>query len=87
MQEDILYRKLTDRVATIFKDLRKQKGYNSYEAFAFDNEFPRAQYWRVENGRSNLTLRTIARLLALHNRTIDDFATFLSKGNALPGTQ
>lgn len=79
MEEDILYQQLTNRVANIFKDLRKQSGFSSYETFAFDNEFPRAQYWRVENGRSNLTLRTIAKLLALHNRSIDEFAALLGK--------
>jgi hypothetical protein len=76
-EEDILFQQFVSRVARIFKQLRKQKGLPSYESFAFEHDFPRAQYWRVEDGKSNLTLRTVAKLLAIHNLTIDDFATLL----------
>ena len=77
-EEDILFQQFVSRVARIFKDLRKQRGHPSYESFAFEHDFPRAQYWRVEDGKSNLTLRTIARLLAIHNLTIDEFAWLLA---------
>jgi hypothetical protein len=78
-EEDILLQQFVSRVARIFKGLRKQKGFPSYESFAFEHDFPRAQYWRVEDGKSNLTLRTIAKLLAIHKLTIDEFATLLSE--------
>ncbi|MCD9017049.1 helix-turn-helix domain-containing protein [Parachryseolinea silvisoli] len=77
-EEDILLQQFANRIARIFKDLRKQKGLPSYESFAFVHDLPRAQYWRVEDGKSNLTLRTIAKLLAIHNLTIDEFAELLA---------
>jgi hypothetical protein len=68
-----VFRKLSQSVASVFIKLRKKKGYSSYENFAFAHDFPRAQYWRVENGRGNLTLLTLAKLLAIHELTLDAF--------------
>ena len=39
------------------KDLRIEKGYSSYENFAVDNDLGRMQYWRLENGKTNLTIK------------------------------
>jgi hypothetical protein len=71
--EEKLLRQFAESVALVFVGLRKAKGYTSYESFAFDHEFPRAQYWRVETGRHNLTLRTLTKLLVIHNLTLEDF--------------
>jgi hypothetical protein len=71
--EEILQRQFAESVARVFVTLRKEKGYTSYESFAFDHEFPRAQYWRVETGRHNLTLRTLTRLLIIHNLPLEEF--------------
>jgi hypothetical protein len=71
--EEKLLRQFAESVALVFVGLRKAKGYTSYESFAFDHEFPRAQYWRVETGRHNLTLRTLTKLLIIHNLTLEDF--------------
>jgi transcriptional regulator with XRE-family HTH domain len=71
--ELVLLQQFAESVAGVFFMLRKQKGYTSYESFAFDHDFPRAQYWRVETGRHNLTLRTLAKLLAIHNLSLVKF--------------
>lgn len=73
MTEEKLLRQFAESVARVFVALRKEKGYTSYESFAFDHEFPRAQYWRVETGRHNLTLRTLTKLLIIHNLTLEEF--------------
>jgi hypothetical protein len=77
-EEEILLQQFATRVARMFKNLRKQKGHPSYESFAFEHDLPRAQYWRVEDGKSNLTFRTVSKLLAIHNLTVDDFAGLLA---------
>lgn len=59
-------------VAGKLKELRKEKGYTSYETFALDNGLDRKQYWRIENG-SNLTLRTLVKILAIHNKEVSEF--------------
>ena len=44
------------------KKLRIKKGYTSYETFALDNELSRMQYWRIEKGLTNITIRSLMKL-------------------------
>ena len=59
-------------IAKKLKSLRIEKGYTSYENFAWDNEIPRVQYWRMEKG-TNFTIRTFLRILDVHNLTLKEF--------------
>ncbi|UPT68014.1 MAG: hypothetical protein M0D57_04960 [Sphingobacteriales bacterium JAD_PAG50586_3] len=58
-----------DRLAT----LRIGKGYSSYEAFAIEFELSRMQYWRMETGKANLTIRSLVTVLNIHEITFEDF--------------
>ncbi len=58
------------------KEMRKSKGYKSYETFALDNDLDRKQYWRLENG-SNMTLRSLIKILKIHNVSLKKFFTDL----------
>lgn len=60
--------------------MRKAKGYTSYEAFAVQNNLPRIQYWRLEKGKANFTLRTLLKVLDIHHIPIDEFFVSLYKG-------
>ena len=53
--------------------LRIEKGYKSYEAFAIDNNLSRMQYWRIEKGLTNITLKSLKRILDIHEISIEDF--------------
>jgi transcriptional regulator with XRE-family HTH domain len=55
------------------KELRIKKGYTSYETFAIDNELSRMQYWRIEKGLSNITVRSLMRILDIHKITVEEF--------------
>lgn len=59
-------------IAERIKTLRKEKGYSSYETFAFDYNINRVQYHRIEKGQ-NITLKTLINVLKIHNLTIQDF--------------
>jgi len=72
---DALLVRIGDKVT----DLRKKKGYSSYENFAYDHDIPRMQYWRVENGKTNLTLKTLHKVLSIHDLTIEEFFVQLQK--------
>ncbi len=54
-------------------ELRKRKGYRSHESFAWDHDLPRAQYWRLEKGKANFTIKTLVKVLAIHNLTLEEF--------------
>tara|TARA_R110002096_G_scaffold184679_1_gene363263 strand:- start:4947 stop:5180 length:234 start_codon:yes stop_codon:yes gene_type:complete len=60
------------------KELRLKKGYTSYETFAWDNEIPRIQYWRMEKG-TNFTISSLLRVLDTHNLTLEEFFKGLKK--------
>ena len=53
--------------------LRIKKGYSSHADFAADHGLPRIQYWRLEKGKANLTLRSLAKVLAIHELSLEEF--------------
>lgn len=60
------------KIATKIKELRKAKGFTSYETFAFEHDINRVQYWRIEKGQ-NITLKTLLKVLDIHKITLSDF--------------
>lgn len=60
------------QIAEKIKTLRKEKGFTSYETFAFEHEINRVQYFRIEKGQ-NITLKTLIKVLAIHNLTLQEF--------------
>ena len=79
MKEEEALRNLQERVGLKLMELRKKKGYTSHEDFAFDHDIPRVQYWRIEKGKANLTLRSLIRLLSIHKMTVEEFFLGLRK--------
>lgn len=59
-------------VAEKLKQLRKDKGYKSYETFAWDNDLNRVQYHRMEKGE-NFTMKSLLKILDVHKLTLRDF--------------
>lgn len=53
--------------------LRKKKGYSSHETFALDYDLPRVQYWRLEKGKANFTIRSLVKILEIHGLTVHEF--------------
>lgn len=60
------------QIANKLKKLRLDVGYGSYEFFAWDNEIPRMQYWRMEKG-TNFTISSLLRILDVYNITLEEF--------------
>ena len=65
-------KKLGERIRT----LRIEKGYTSYEYFAFDHNLPRAQFGRYERGQ-DLRYSTLVKIVAAFDMTLEEF---FSKG-------
>lgn len=53
--------------------LRAKAGYSSYEDFAIKNDLSRMQYWRIEKGKTNITLRSLIVILNIHGITLEEF--------------
>jgi transcriptional regulator with XRE-family HTH domain len=77
-EEQVLSNLLT-RIGVKLTELRKQSGYTSHEDFAIDHDIPRVQYWRIEKGKTNLTLKSLVKLLAIHKLTVEEFFQALPK--------
>ena len=52
--------------------LRKEKGYTSHADFASDFGLPRIQYWRMEKGKANVTLKSLGKVLQIHGLTLEE---------------
>lgn len=59
-------------IAARLKELRRLKGYTSYETFAFDHDLPRMQYWRMEKG-VNFTMESLLKILDAHGIGLEEF--------------
>jgi hypothetical protein len=62
-----------EQIGIKLRDLRQKKGYDSLKDFAEDHDLPVIQYWRMEKGKANLTLKSLNRLLTIHSVTMEDF--------------
>ncbi|MFM9838683.1 MAG: helix-turn-helix domain-containing protein [Cyclobacteriaceae bacterium] len=62
-------------------ELRRKKGYSSHESFAYDFELPRVQYWRMEKGKSNITIKSLLRIMEIHSLSLKEFFNSLPKEN------
>ena len=62
--------------------LRIRKGYNNITDFANDYNLQLIQYWRIEKGKANITIKSLMKLLASHQLGPEDFFCLL-KDNQL----
>jgi transcriptional regulator with XRE-family HTH domain len=61
-------KKLGERI----KSLRLKRGYTNYENFAYDNDIPRAQYGRYENGQ-DIRYSSLAKVIKALGVTMEEF--------------
>ena len=54
------------------RSLRMKKGYTNYEYFAFENEIPRAQYGRYENGE-DLRYSSLLKVIKAFDMSVKEF--------------
>jgi hypothetical protein len=57
--------------------LRAQKGFNNISDFANEHNLPLIQYWRIEKGKANVTLKSLVKLLAIHQLAPEEFFCWL----------
>lgn len=67
------YDQLLLEIGERLTQLRKKKGYSSHETFALDYDLPRVQYWRLEKGKANFTIRSLVKILEIHGLTVQEF--------------
>jgi hypothetical protein len=60
-------------------ELRIKKGYTSHVTFAEDFDLPRVQYWRMEKGKANFTLKSLNRVLSVHGLSFEQLFSELAR--------
>ena len=60
------------RIGERLKEIRKERGYKSYEHIAFDLGMSRSAYWRLEAG-SNFELKTLIKVCKQLNVSLQEF--------------
>jgi hypothetical protein len=73
VKKDKLLESTLENAGKKLTGLRIRKGYKSHETFAFDYDLPRAQYWRLEKGKVNFTIKTLVKVLSIHKLTVEEF--------------
>lgn len=53
--------------------MRREKGFDTVKAFAKRYRLPAIQYWRMEKGKSNITLKSLIRVLNIHKVPVSIF--------------
>jgi transcriptional regulator with XRE-family HTH domain len=73
-----------NRVLTVvglrLAELREKKGYTTLKEFAEKYDLPQIQYWRMEKGKANITLKSLARILRVHNMSLQEFFCMITEG-------
>ena len=70
-------------IGSRFEQLRKEKGFTSYEHFANEYNLSRMHYWKIEKGKANITIRTLTHILSFHSYSIEDFFKIkINEGNS-----
>lgn len=64
---------LLERIGLELVYLRMEKGYDSIKDFAANYDLPLIQYWRIEKGKANVTLKSLVKLLTIHHVAVEDF--------------
>lgn len=54
------------------RQLRVEKGYSSYDFFAWEHKIPRMQYLNMEQGK-NFTMKSLIRVLDAHEISLEEF--------------
>jgi transcriptional regulator with XRE-family HTH domain len=77
MKTEKAFKNLLLKLGTRLGQLRIKKGYPTIKAFAQRYDLPEIQYWRIEKGKANITLKSLTRILSIHNLTLQDFFCLL----------
>ena len=73
MKSTKAFKSVLSVVGTRLADLRIKKGYSTIKEFTQKYDLPEIQYWRMEKGKANVTLKSLVKILNIHNITLQEF--------------
>jgi hypothetical protein len=82
MKSDKAFKSLLADIGNHLADLRVKKGYPTIKSFAERYDLPEIQYWRMEKGKANITLKSLSRILHIHRISLHDFFCLIQNEKA-----
>ena len=80
MKTSKAFKNILTVVGVRLADLRMKKGYPTIKEFTQKYDLPAIQYWRMEKGKANVTLKSLIKILSIHNITVQDFFCTVDEG-------
>ena len=77
MKSDKAFKNLLGEIGICLAELRVKKGFATIKAFTERYDLPEIQYWRIEKGKTNITLKSLSRILRIHRLSLQEFFCLL----------
>lgn len=78
MKSQKYYSKVLAEIGAKLVELRQKKGHSTIKEFTLNYDLPEIQYWRIEKGKANITIKSLMKILAIHKVSIPEFFCMLS---------
>ena len=72
-RNDNVFNGLLVEIGNQLAELRIKKGYPTLNEFVNKYDLPQVQYWRIEKGKANVTLRSLSKILNIHRVSLQEF--------------
>ena len=73
MKTNKAFRNTLTVIGSRLAELRVKKGYSTIKEFTQKYDLPEIQYWRIEKGKANATLKSLFRILSIHKLSLQEF--------------
>src|SRR4051812_47301389 len=69
MNKEETFKQLIADIGVKLAELRESSGFSTIKDFVKQNDLPEIQYWRMERGKANITIKSLNKILLIHNLT------------------
>jgi transcriptional regulator with XRE-family HTH domain len=83
MKSERIYKDFLLDVGTKLTELREKKGYATIKEFVTRYDLPEIQYWRIEKGKANITVKSLVKILSIHKISPREFFNMLHNDGLL----
>jgi transcriptional regulator with XRE-family HTH domain len=83
MKSERIYKEFLLDVGTKLTELREKKGYTTIKEFVTRYDLPEIQYWRIEKGKANITVKSLVKILTIHKISPREFFNMLHNDGLL----
>lgn len=83
MKSEKVFKEFLLEVGAKLTELREDKGYSTIKEFVTRYDLPEIQYWRIEKGKANITVKSLVKILSIHKISPRDFFEMLQNDKLL----